>query len=260
MAITALSRPAAKPEASKPAAMSPASFLAGLESRGLSVELNETGEALRLFGPRDKRTDRIRNYLRSQKTELIAHLMEQRRADLVREFGEELVAEGLAVEEDLLRQAAAGEHDQSAGAVAVDDGEDGEEDDRDIGDTDEDRQEYGDLIRAAYQAAVAGAMPRVSVELGPGRAVSDPNFFLKTLVDQAKLLKAAHGEDWRDRPECNRICCDIETIATWYQGWYWSQPEHHELLLPAFDDAPADASDASPAPASVPSEGLFAGL
>ena len=216
-----------EPSRSAPAPLPVDVFIDRLTERGLSLTLDATGQSLLMHGPKEARTDRIRAYVKAKKADLVTHLREQeqehlreletaqakRRAELVSEFGEELVAEGLAVEADLLdlqRQAMAGEDHQGAA----------DSDSDSTGDT-----FYGETIRAAYAAALAGRMPMQKVDLSPGRAVSDPNFFLKTLMERGKLMRAAHGANWRDRPECERICVDIETIGEWYQRWYWTQRE-----------------------------------
>lgn len=54
-----------------------AEILFGLAKRGLSLRLNDAGDGLKLRGPQEARTDRIKETLKSAKPALIAHLREQ---------------------------------------------------------------------------------------------------------------------------------------------------------------------------------------
>jgi hypothetical protein len=83
-----------------------AAILFGLEKRGLSLRLNEEGDGLKLSGPPEARTDRIKDTLKAAKSELIAYLRDQARAEFIAEYGQELADEGEAVEADLLRRLA----------------------------------------------------------------------------------------------------------------------------------------------------------
>ena len=83
--------------------------------------------------------------------------------------------------------------------------------------------EYGDLIRATYLAAVADALPKIRVEIGQGKATTDPNRSMLDLVTKGKTLRDENRTGWRDGLEGESIATDIEAIAAWWQNYYRCQ-------------------------------------
>jgi hypothetical protein len=82
--------------------------------------------------------------------------------------------------------------------------------------------QYITLIGDAYRAALAGAMPRVTLRLSPGRTIDDPNAWFLLAIKRACFLRRQFGEQWSS-PQCryangDLLLTDIEAVLYWHRS------------------------------------------
>ena len=184
--------------------MPPVEFIQRLTERGLQLRC-DSGKLI-LLGSRSARTDRIRTYLRTQKSTLIAFLSDyEPLLDPIFAGMEQLVTDVRELDREAEAQARAGEECQCDG----------------------DDPEYGDQLRAAYEAAKSGLMPSGErVQLAPGNSTDNPGGCFLAAVARARRIRPgrSHAEylaaTIQDR-------ATVEAIALWWHGLNREKSTNH---------------------------------